>query len=609
MSTHHGFLKEFPFIRVDAFDGNPVDVNPYSDDAPHLYLLTHAHTDHFVGLNSPDFEGEIYCTAVTKHILLHTMEAGDRVRVEELPHMKSGNKRKFANLWSKRRSSKPGKDRIDAHIWFISALWRQKEIQLNAPTRIEGPQGTAVVITALDANHCPGSCMFLIEGIINSERRAILITGDIRAEPWWVESLSRNPLVQKYLSKPGEGSDRKGKRRARGLDEEKDDLWPSLDCIYLDTSMVGMEEELVSKASDVVGFFAEAVEGMVKFMREYPESHRFFLNSWTWGYEDMLKGVAKTFNTKVHLDFYKQMMYSDVCQIGVDPLLSEIGTQSTAPLRFHACERRWKCDQVWADGVGCYEFAEEYLECLEGKKRFKRPGSGEGDGGEVVYVNPSAMSRRAWEVYKAKLEQRMERIRRVESGAVGRSESPRGLDDEDRLPNYLIVPLSRHSSLPELQDFVSLFRPKTIYPLVMEEISQTPCTDYINLSITFRDCLGPNGSDRLLREAKDHQARVMRSRRKRKMIEPLSASVQDMGGEEAAGYFAGIHGSERSGEKVPTCLLNIEGGAEIEELRRKVEMEEEDVLVQKLKPDLSRKVEKVEMEVVVIEDTPSPPSF
>ena len=123
MSTHHGFIKcafpaprtptrlrahafrtcrEFPFIRVDAFDGDPARVNPYSDHAPLFYLLTHSHTDHFVGqhlpslsiklrthtrkagLDSPTFEGEIFCTPVTRHLVLNTMEAGERVRSTEI---------------------------------------------------------------------------------------------------------------------------------------------------------------------------------------------------------------------------------------------------------------------------------------------------------------------------------------------------------------------------------------------------------------------------------------------------------------------------------------------------------------------------------------------
>ena len=35
-----------------------------------------------------------------------------------------------------------------------------------------------------------------------------------------------------------------------------------------------------------------------------PSSTLFFLNTWTWGYEDILMAVAKAFNTKVILVFY-----------------------------------------------------------------------------------------------------------------------------------------------------------------------------------------------------------------------------------------------------------------------------------------------------------------
>lgn len=48
------------------------------------------------GLNSPKWEGKLYTSAVTKHLLRHTMEAADRVLAEELPHI--AKKRKFANL-------------------------------------------------------------------------------------------------------------------------------------------------------------------------------------------------------------------------------------------------------------------------------------------------------------------------------------------------------------------------------------------------------------------------------------------------------------------------------------------------------------------------------
>lgn len=69
-----------------------------------------------------------------------------------------------------------------------------KPIPLETPTDIELVPGRSIRVTLLDANHCVGACMFLIEG----DGKAILYTGDIRAEPWWVNALTRNPVMLPY---------------------------------------------------------------------------------------------------------------------------------------------------------------------------------------------------------------------------------------------------------------------------------------------------------------------------------------------------------------------------------------------------------------------------
>lgn len=68
------------------------------------------------GLNSPTFAGKIFCTAVTKDILLNTVETRDRVVYAESDPRSRKRTRKFANL-SKREGNgeKKGKrpqDRI-----------------------------------------------------------------------------------------------------------------------------------------------------------------------------------------------------------------------------------------------------------------------------------------------------------------------------------------------------------------------------------------------------------------------------------------------------------------------------------------------------------------
>lgn len=59
-----------------------------------------------------------------------------------------------------------------------------KTIPLGTPTRIELAPNNELQVTLLDANHCPGAVMFLIQG----RGKAILYTGDIRSEAWWLDS-------------------------------------------------------------------------------------------------------------------------------------------------------------------------------------------------------------------------------------------------------------------------------------------------------------------------------------------------------------------------------------------------------------------------------------
>ncbi|GAA5962984.1 hypothetical protein JCM21900_004332 [Sporobolomyces salmonicolor] len=588
MSTHHGFLKEFPFIRVDAFDGDPAVKNPFTGKAPHFYLLTHAHTDHITGLNSPHFAGRIYATPVTKYLIENTMEAADRVLCEEFGERVKPRK-KFANLKKWRKSAggihntgKTGMDNITA--WLP--------------------------VTAIDANHCPGSCMFLIEGVVECTHRAVLITGDIRAEPWWTASLAHNPLLSKYVvwNPPSD----KGKERAVDAGLSARPAF-ALDCVYLDTSVVMLDEELVTKD--------EAIEWVVDLMAQYPSDTRFFINAWTWGYEELLKSVYRAFGEQIHLDWYKHRIYTSSPVQSHDPLLAALGSQdpvhhsppsatgpspslhappahpaaSTSalpplpppkPLRFHACERRWKCDHVWADGIGCYEWDEKYLDGRhggEGRKKLLRPGSGEylkedgsvgsykkgGDGeGLVVYVNPSEMPRWRWEAYRGEVERKLTEWRERQKGGGGdpggeeNGKKRKAPGDDDRgLPRNLIVPLARHSTLPELQRFVALFRPQTLYPLTIAEDRQHPARDYCSLPTLFSSHLAPGGISRLRAESNSYRKMLIASKAR-----PLShafnpsSAAQDID-EEAGQWFAEPEWEREMRKKG----LNIEGGKEVVE--------------------------------------------
>lgn len=118
---------------------------------------------------------------------------------------------------------------------------------------------------------------FLVEG----DKGAVLHTGDFRAEPWFLESIRRNPILQQYLAP----SDTPRQHSSRYTVSKR------LETIYLDTAcMFGMED---------VPPKDEAVSSLLRLMEYYPKSTRFFLNFWTWGYEDLYKGIARHFQAKV----------------------------------------------------------------------------------------------------------------------------------------------------------------------------------------------------------------------------------------------------------------------------------------------------------------------
>lgn len=130
--------------------------------------------------------------------------------------------------------------------------------------------------------------MFLIE----DEAKAILYTGDIRckllckivvsfnltvfvAEPWWVNSLVRNPLVIPYTH---------GHK--------------CLDRIYLDTTF--------ATKKDIYRRFPAKSAGLAELLEkvsEYPKDTVFHFNAWTLGYEDVWIALSNFLRSQVRQSF------------------------------------------------------------------------------------------------------------------------------------------------------------------------------------------------------------------------------------------------------------------------------------------------------------------
>jgi len=138
-------------------------------------------------------------------------------------------------------------------------------------------------------------------------------------------------------------------------------------------------------------------------MKLFPETTYFFINIWTWGYEDILKAIAREFQSQVklhyhdvsrlglmvfpqiHVDRYKFSIFQRIS----DPFLRAITTRDPST-RFHACERFHRCEYVAMDnGPGEYSNAMSQM------------------GKRVVYVNPVTMGNVSWTLYLQNMKERV----------------------------------------------------------------------------------------------------------------------------------------------------------------------------------------------------------
>ncbi|EIW58533.1 DRMBL-domain-containing protein [Trametes versicolor FP-101664 SS1] len=110
--------RKAPFYKV--LQGMPISVDAFRYGAiPNCtaYFLTHAHSDHYTNLSANWKHGPIYCSPGTANLIIHMLKV-DPKWVHPLP--------------------------------------------MDVPTVISNTGG--VEVTLIEANHCPGSCLFLFEG-------------------------------------------------------------------------------------------------------------------------------------------------------------------------------------------------------------------------------------------------------------------------------------------------------------------------------------------------------------------------------------------------------------------------------------------------------------
>ncbi|GIK02338.1 hypothetical protein Aspvir_006387 [Aspergillus viridinutans] len=464
MSTFDGIVQEFPYIQIDYFRKNPERPPPLA------CFLSHVHSDHLQGLES--FRAPfIYCSAATRELLL---------RIEKYPHRMNFSK----GILESRR----------LHYKHLTKLLRP--IPLDTPTEIELTPLLSIRVTLLDANHCAGAVMFLIEG----DGKAVLYTGDIRSERWWVDSLVRHPVLIPYT-----------------LGSKK------LDKIYLDTTFARVDHVCRSFPSK-----AEGLRELLQKVEAYPKETIFYFRAWTFGYEDVWIALSALLNTKVHVDRYQIGLYRSLASnsrraISEAPALCgfELGNRfvpgclsEDESSRVHSCEPGVHCSAVRSKRT---VYIMPVVARMEDGTRVPEIGAG-GGGGDLYQTHelelpdqsslqqleslcleqirdPKTLSqtREALaEAFKSKnkalsldsygmkdvCDIPLQELAQI----LGRGRSDKELWSKDvkvsalrdmsgnHLPNTIYFPYSRHSSYEELCELVSAFKPRDVYPCTVDAL-------------------------------------------------------------------------------------------------------------------------------------------
>ncbi|KAI5843903.1 hypothetical protein DFP73DRAFT_69270 [Morchella snyderi] len=449
MSTFVGIVDEFPDIRIDYFRQS----KELNARAPLACFLTHIHSDHIQGLESFYGGPFIHCSAATKELLL---------RLERRAHRWNLAK---GVLESRRCQYMEKKNKL-------------KVIPMETPTVIELDSERSIRVTMFDANHCPGAVMFLIEG----DGKAVLYTGDVRAELWWVDYLARHPLLIPYTT---------GIKR--------------LDKIYLDTTFIDQKIK-----NQVFSPKREGIRELIETIGKYPSDTIFHLNTWTFGYEDVWVALAAAFNTQIHLSKYHFRLFSFISAPEVYPSGPYLrgykfgnanvkGCLTTNPeVRFHSCERKSGCmglegkkNVVWITpvivkigdidiheaGSGDLENQDD-LELYEDQLQLLLDALGKNIDSSIKGLLQSARSTRKQvlplainegeEGHDISLEELLAKLSQSALGPGFIPDARISISDGKSLPNKITFPYSRHSSYSELRGLVALFRPRDIYPCVVD---------------------------------------------------------------------------------------------------------------------------------------------
>ena len=240
MSEFDGPIEEFPLVSVDRFDKENLNST--------VYLLSHCHADHMVGLDALAFAErlkykslKLYCHRVSVALL------------KSLP--------------------------LYNHLYpYLVPLDTDTPVTINVANE-DGSVCYLMELTLIASGHCPGSVMFLLTSLNSS----VLFTGDFRFD----------------VGQAG---------RLKALQNFSKDSQLQIDNVYVDTTFCKDSSEFIPKREDCLEVIFDAVKGWIEPVKD--RKIVLFVNKTRYGYEFLMKALAEKFNCKIHVSAQQYSLYN-----------------------------------------------------------------------------------------------------------------------------------------------------------------------------------------------------------------------------------------------------------------------------------------------------------
>ncbi|KAF8476023.1 beta-lactamase-like protein [Kalaharituber pfeilii] len=254
------------------------------------YFLSHFHSDHYGGLTSSWSHGLIWCTKITANLVREKLGVDGRW-VRELP-------------------------------------WEQETyVDGDAGDGQFGSGGETVWVTAIPANHCPGSAIFLFErkkgaapvgangkGGDGGPRvvERVLHTGDFRAAPWMLRHRLIAPTVEYHDP---------ATKQLRTKEQ-----W--LDTLYLDTTYLNPKYTFPPQR-DVIRLCVEILAGNISFPKG---SLLVIVGTYAIGKERICIAIAQALGSRIYVPGYKLALLAKCLE---DPVLTKLLTPDPLDAQVH----------------------------------------------------------------------------------------------------------------------------------------------------------------------------------------------------------------------------------------------------------------------------------